>query len=41
MAQLIVAIARGIVQPGVVDGTPQASLQVDGLSGNLLGDELA
>lgn len=35
------AVARGVVEPGVVDGASHARLQVDGLSGNLLGSELA
>lgn len=36
LVHLIVAIARGIVQPRVIDRAPYARLQVDGLPGNLL-----
>lgn len=35
------SISRGIVHPGVVVWTPDTSLQVDGLSGNLFGGQLA
>lgn len=38
---LIVAVTRGVIEPGVIDGASHARLQVDGLSGNLLGCELA
>jgi hypothetical protein len=35
-ALLIVAIARGVIEPWVVDRAPDACLQIDGLAGNLL-----
>lgn len=40
-ALLVVAIARGVVEPRVVGGAAHARLQVDGLAGHLLGGELA
>lgn len=41
MTQLIAAVARRVIEPGVRDGAAQARLQVDGLAGHLLGGELA